>query len=114
MPQVHSSLSDAQLLCQPDLMKTLHVLALLNTLTSLLASMALSAMTLHPTPDAFKAVSALTYVLIGLLFAWLGLALWLKRPGREASFLGRSAGLRRFILALSVLYLLATLLVLVG
>ena len=95
-------------------MKMLYVLALLNALTSLLASVALSAMTLPPTPDAYRAVSALTYVLIGFLFVWLGLALWLKRPGRETSFLGRSAGLRRFILAVSVLYLLATLLALVG
>lgn len=92
----------------------LYVLALLNALTSLLASAALSAMTLPPTPDAFRAVSALTYTLIGFLFGWLGFAVWLKRPGREASFLGRSTGLRRFTLGLGVLYLLATLLLLVG
>lgn len=95
-------------------MKMLRVLALLNALTSLLASVALSAMTLAPTPNADRAVAALTFVLLGFLLVWLGFALWLKRPGRETSFLGRSAGLRRFILAVSVLYLLATLLVLVG
>ncbi len=95
-------------------MKMLHVLAQLNALTSLLASVALSAMTLAPTPDAYRAVAALTYVLIGFLFVWLGFALWLKRPGRDASRLGRSPRLRRFCAAVSVLYLLATLMLLVG
>ncbi|MBV6497861.1 MAG: hypothetical protein CJBNEKGG_00074 [Prosthecobacter sp.] len=95
-------------------MKMLFVLALLNALTSLLASMALSAMTLAPTPDAGGAVAVLTYVLIGFLFGWLGFAVWLKHPGREASFLDRSAGLRRFILALGVIHLLATLMLLIG
>jgi hypothetical protein len=95
-------------------MKMLHVLALLNALTSLLASVALSAMTLAPTPDAGRAVAALTYVLIGFLFVWLGFALWLKRPDRDASRLGRSPRLRRFSMAVSALYLLATLMLLVG
>jgi hypothetical protein len=95
-------------------MKMLHVLALLNALTSLLASVALSAMTLPPSPDAYRAVAALTYVMIGFLFVWLGFALWLKSPGRDASHLGRSPRLRRFCVAVSVLYLLATLMLLVG
>ena len=95
-------------------MKMLHVLALLNALTSLLASVALSAMTLAPTADADRAVAALSYVLIGFLFVWLGFALWLKRPGRDDSRLGRSARLRRFCATLSVLYLLATLMLLIG
>ena len=92
----------------------LRVLALLNALTSLLASVALSAMTLAPTPDAGRAMAALTYVLIGFLFVWFGFALWLKRAGRDASRLGRSPRLRRFCVAVSVLYLLATLLLIVG
>lgn len=95
-------------------MKMLHFLALLNALTSLLASVALSAMTVIPSAEAERSLMTVGIILLGFLVIWLAFAAWLKRPSSKSSRLGRSPRLRRFCVAVSVLYLLATLIILVG
>lgn len=95
-------------------MKLLRAVALLNALTSLLALVAMSAMTVIPSSDAERRLMTAGIVLLGFLLAWLVFAAWLKRPGCESSRLARSPWLRRLCLALALLYLLGILLSVLG
>ena len=89
-------------------MKQLRILAQLNALTSLLALVAMSAVTVVPTAEAERRLMTAGILLIGCLVAWLVFAVWLKRADSESSPPARSPSLRRLCLVLALLYLLGT------
>ena len=95
-------------------MKTLVVTSLISAAVSLLAILALSAMTIAPGAGAGVSRTRMMFLAGAFLLAWLDVALWAQRRGRADRQGPPAQWLGRVLVAVGVVYVCSVCMVILG